>query len=236
MRPVTRIDCRERQSRYNVSSMPASAEPPREPGPARLSKLPGGGQPGADRPEVLASDEERDAVAAVLADAYATGRLTPAEHTERLEAVYAARTRGDLAPITRDLPEPAPGTDLAAHLENAPVVALFSKIRRGGQWPVPPHTVARARFGVVVIDLRHAVLTRRETVIDAGSFCGKVTILVPENARVYDTGTAVFGKRSLPGGRPAKGGDGPVIRVTGRSVLGKVTVARNFKWFWHDWR
>ncbi|AEW92717.1 MULTISPECIES: DUF1707 SHOCT-like domain-containing protein [Streptomycetaceae] len=192
----------------------------------------------AARPELdlRASDAERDRVAAVLADALAGGLLDPAEHAERLEAVYAARTRGQLAPVTADLPEPAAGADLTGHLDTGPVQALFSKIRRGGQWPVPPLTVVRSRFGAVVIDLRHAVFTRREVVIDAGSFCGKIEILVPEDAQVYDTGTALFGKRSQPGGDGPVGEGGPVVRITGRSVLGHVRVMRGgFKYPWRDW-
>ncbi|PWI42710.1 DUF1707 domain-containing protein [Streptomyces sp. ICBB 8177] len=198
----------------------------------RLAKLPGAA------PDLRASDEERDQVAGILADALATGRLAPDEHAERLEAVYAARTRGELAPLTQDLPEPAEGrTALARHLDAAPVHAVFSKIRRGGQWPVPPETVVRSTFGAAVIDLRHAVFTRHEVVIHAHSFCGKIEILVPDNARVHDTGTALFGKRSLPGGREAEGDDGPVVRITGRSLFGHVRVMRGgFKWPWREWR
>ncbi len=212
--------------------MPAApAGPPSERG--RPGKTPGAA------PDLRASDEERDRVAGLLAEALATGRLTSEEHSERLEAVYAARTRGELAPITRDLPEPDDGTPLAPHLDIAPVHAVFSKIRRGGQWPVPPATVVRSTFGAAVIDLRQAVFTRREVVIEANSFFGKIEILVPDNAMVYDTGTALFGKRSLPGGggKKPKSEDGPVVRITGRSVFGHVRVMRGgFKWPWRDWR
>ncbi|GAA1910331.1 DUF1707 SHOCT-like domain-containing protein [Streptantibioticus ferralitis] len=210
--------------------MPASAPVP-APEPARLSKLPG------VAPDLRASDEERDRVAAILADALATGRLAPEEHAERLEAVYASRTVGELAPLTRDLPEPAGGPAPAVHLDAAPVQAVFSKIRRGGQWPVPPVTLVRSTFGAAVIDLRHAVFTRREVVIEANSFGGKIEILVPDNARVYDTGTALFGKRSLPGGKGPQDEDGPIVRITGRSVFGHVRVMRGgFRWPWHEFR
>ncbi|MDJ0342165.1 DUF1707 domain-containing protein [Streptomyces sp. H10-C2] len=190
--------------------------------------------------DLRASDQERDQTAAVLADALATGRLTTDEHSERLEATYAARTRGELTPITGDLPEPAAGTALVPPAGTEPVDALFSKIRRGGQWPVPPHTVAHARFGAVVLDLREAVFTRREVVIEAGSFCGKVEIVVPDNARVYDTGTALFGKRSQLGGDEKSKDDwdedGTVVHITGRSVFGHVRVRRSYEHPWRDGR
>ena len=52
------------------------------------------------------SDVERDQAAAVLGEHYAQGRLTPEEHYERLDRIWAARTRGELAPVFSDLPSP----------------------------------------------------------------------------------------------------------------------------------
>jgi hypothetical protein len=52
------------------------------------------------------SDAEREAAAADLGEHFAQGRLTADEHAERLEQVWAAKTRGEIAPIFRDLPSP----------------------------------------------------------------------------------------------------------------------------------
>ena len=52
------------------------------------------------------SDAEREAAAADLGEHFAQGRLTADEHAERLEQVWAAKTRGEVAPIFRDLPSP----------------------------------------------------------------------------------------------------------------------------------
>lgn len=52
------------------------------------------------------SDSEREAAAADLGEHFAQGRLTVDEHAERLEQVWAAKTRGEVAPIFRDLPSP----------------------------------------------------------------------------------------------------------------------------------
>lgn len=56
------------------------------------------------------SDAERDRAAAELADHYAEGRLSLDEHAERLDAIWSARTRGELPPVFADLPprEPEP--------------------------------------------------------------------------------------------------------------------------------
>jgi Domain of unknown function (DUF1707) len=58
-------------------------------------------------PDVLASDSDRDTTAGRLSSAFAEGRLTAAEHAERAWAAYGARTRGELAGLTADLPGPA---------------------------------------------------------------------------------------------------------------------------------
>ena len=51
-------------------------------------------------------DAERERAAAELGEHYAQGRLTTEEHAERLDRVWAARTRAELGPLFRDLPGP----------------------------------------------------------------------------------------------------------------------------------
>ena len=59
--------------------------------------------------DVRASDQDREQVVAVLQRHTAAGRLTLDEFTERVDAACAARTLGELAVVTRDLPaEPPP--------------------------------------------------------------------------------------------------------------------------------
>lgn len=45
----------------------------------------------------------------LLVDAYAEGRLTHAEHLERLDAVNSSRTLGELIPLFNDVVVPAQG-------------------------------------------------------------------------------------------------------------------------------
>lgn len=54
-------------------------------------------------------DEERERAAAELGEHYASGRLDHAEYSERLDRVWAARTRGELPAVFRDLPGPGYG-------------------------------------------------------------------------------------------------------------------------------
>ena len=54
--------------------------------------------------DVRASDTERELTVERLNRAMGSGRLTVDEFDERVRAAYAARTRGELADLTRDLP------------------------------------------------------------------------------------------------------------------------------------
>jgi hypothetical protein len=195
--------------------------------------------PAAEGSALRAGDADRDRVAAVLADALATGHLDPDEHAERLEAAYGARTLAQLHPLTADLAVSASELQPVAPPSAVPITALFSKVRRGGQWPVPPTSVARARWGKLVIDLRHAVFTRREVVIEADAFCGLVEVVLPAHVRVYDEGSALFAKRALPSATEDETqADGPVLRVTGRAVFGQVRIRRagDARYPWREWR
>src|ERR1700749_138660 len=97
-----------------VSGMPA---------PARTTA------PASDlaRSEMRGSDADRDRAAAALGGAMAPGRLTSAEYAERLDAVYAAKTLGDLAPLTRDLPAEDGVDARGVNVDRADVAARFSK-------------------------------------------------------------------------------------------------------------
>jgi hypothetical protein len=67
-------------------------------------------------PHLRAADVDREAVATALGEHMAAGRLTVAEYDDRLARAYAAKTYGDLAELTRDLPGPVP----RAHRAPAP--------------------------------------------------------------------------------------------------------------------
>ncbi|TFV85719.1 DUF1707 domain-containing protein [Blastococcus sp. CT_GayMR16] len=58
-------------------------------------------------PHLRAADADRAAVATVLGRHMADGRLTVDEYDERLARAYAARTYGELAELTADLPNTA---------------------------------------------------------------------------------------------------------------------------------
>jgi uncharacterized protein DUF1707 len=64
-------------------------------------------EPEMPEPHLRASDTDRAAVVTTLDRSLADGRLDLAEYEDRAARAHAARTYGDLAELTTDLPRPA---------------------------------------------------------------------------------------------------------------------------------
>jgi uncharacterized protein DUF1707/cell wall-active antibiotic response 4TMS protein YvqF len=189
-----------------------------------------------------ASDSDRDRVADQLREALAEGRLTAEEHAERLDAVYQAKTYAELAPIVHDLPAtggvgPPEGSPAASggpvvrddlpppHAGTPNIVAIFGGAERSGRWLVEPETNVVAVFGGIELDLRQAVLSRREVTINVVAIMGGVNVTVPPGVRVANSIAAILGGASVP---PEETIDpeAPVIRLTGVALFGGVSVQR----------
>ena len=180
----------------------------------------------AARLELRASDADRDHTAAVLGNALATGRLTTTEHAERLDAAYTAKTLGELAPLTRDLPaDDGTGVGVGT-VDRAEVAARFSKVIRSGRWVAGRRTRLTAHFGALIVNLTDAVLPGREITLEIDAFCGKLIVIVPAGAHVIDEGGALFAKRAVYGRDDRGDADGPVIRIVGDARFSKVAIHR----------
>jgi hypothetical protein len=178
-------------------------------------------QPG-DSLLLRASDAERDKAIEALATANAEGRLSLEEYSQRSEAALEARTLGDLAGLTADLPAPQPG-DLAP--VPAKITAVLGNESRKGPWVVPPHLVIRSVLGDCHLEMQQAVIRQRVTTIDATVRFGSVTIYVPDGTDVRMTGRAVLSAKSSElRGEPEPGA--PVLVVRCDLFCGAVTVRR----------
>jgi len=180
------------------------------------------------------SDSDRERAADLLREAAGHGRITMDELDERLEVAYAAKTYGDLAAVTRDLPQPAqaPGT-----AQRAPVgriggtpgakfsLAILSGARRAGRWVVPPSYVAVAVMGGVELDLREAQFSQPEVTIHAYTVMGGIEITVPEDVDVDVSGVAFMGGFDHNASGPGVPG-APRLRVLGFALMGGVEVRR----------
>jgi hypothetical protein len=84
-----------------------------------------------------AADRDRAAVAAVLGEHMAAGRLTVDEYDQRLTRTYAARTYGELDALTADLPAITPATR-PVERPSAPSTAWT--VATHGAWDADPHS------------------------------------------------------------------------------------------------
>ncbi|WP_234544149.1 DUF1707 SHOCT-like domain-containing protein [Streptomyces shenzhenensis] len=194
-----------------------------------------------DAPELRASDADRERVAEILRDALAEGRLDMGEFEERLEATYKARTYGELAPITRDLP--AGGAPPAVSFSKAPAesgswgsrivggegsstwaMAVMSGFQRKGRWTVPKRFTGFTFMGGGEIDLREANFADGEVELNCIAIMGGISVVVPPGVEVVMRGIAVMGgfdhyeEETLPD--PAA----PRVIVTGLAFWGGVEV------------
>ncbi|CAL9516403.1 hypothetical protein SUDANB6_03754 [Streptomyces sp. enrichment culture] len=197
-----------------------------------------------DAPELRASDADRERVAEILRDALAEGRLDMSEFEERLDATYRARTYGELAPITRDLPAGAaprvpmakePAGDAAEGWADrivggggtsAGAVAVMSGFQRKGRWTVPKRFSCFAFWGGGEIDLREARFADREVEINCIAIMGGVEVIVPPGVEVVVRGIGVMGgfdhdEEGVPGDPGA-----PRVVLTGFAFWGGVGVER----------
>ncbi len=208
--------------------MPSVSEPAASPDPGRLR----------------ASDSDRERVAKVLNAALGEGRLTLGEVDERLAQVYAAKTLGELEPITKDLPghalalpQPmlamasaaAAGPSASSRIGGTPgstiAVAVMSGAIRKGNWVVPQRFHAIAVMGGVELDLTQARFAAPEVTINAFALMGGVEIVVPDDVTVLVHGFAFMGgfdDRAQQQGPPGS----PVVHITGFALMGGVEVRR----------
>jgi hypothetical protein len=83
---------------------------------------------------IRVSDADRNAVAEQLGVHYADGRLDQAEFDERINRTMSAKTRGDLAGLFDDLPDPGPAGAPGTAGPGGPGGAAipYARRRRGG--------------------------------------------------------------------------------------------------------
>jgi hypothetical protein len=198
-----------------------------------------------DAPELRASDADRERVAEMLRDALAEGRLDMEEFEERLEATYAARTYGELAPITRDLPAPGVAPPPVVALHGGPggvrswadrivggdgssgtAVGVLSGFHRKGRWTVPKRMTCFAFWGGGELDLREADFADREVGITCVTIMGGVHVIVPPGVEVVVRGIGIMGGFDQHESGSAGDPGAPRVIVRGFAFWGGVGVDR----------
>lgn len=148
---------------------------------------PRGPEDGMQPSQLRASHEDRDAVIEALRVAAGDGRLTPEELDERLEVAFNARTYGELATITADLPTTARPAATVAPVEPKDIVRIncsSGNATRDGNWVVPKRMEVRVSSGNIKLDFTSAAITSQLLEIDAEVRSGNLIIITKPGVAV----------------------------------------------------
>ncbi len=199
--------------------------------------LEGWAQGGDERSRLRISDNDRHRVSELLREAAGEGRLDMEELDERLAAVFAAKTYGDLVPITADLPglqqapttrpQPTAYSDLPATRYDSSI-AIMGGSSRKGVWEIGESHQAVALMAGIDLDLRQVRFSGPETTIRVFAIWSGVDIIVNAQTRVVVDGVGIMGDFSQGSDKvePEIGPDSPVLRVTGFALMAGVSVRR----------
>ncbi|WP_326667985.1 DUF1707 SHOCT-like domain-containing protein [Streptomyces sp. NBC_01257] len=174
------------------------------------------------RPELRASDRDRDQVVEVLQVAAGDGRLTATELDERLDAALSARTMGELTVLTADLPSdgmPPQAKELVR------IDQRFGDVTRTGRWLVPRRMEIRLMFCDAKLDFTEAVITHGTLHLDVDLRVGGNLTLVTRPGILVDTDGLERSSGEIKI-RPVPEPDAPLtlqVRVSGQSRGGDIT-------------
>jgi Domain of unknown function (DUF1707)/Cell wall-active antibiotics response 4TMS YvqF len=176
----------------------------------------------AEPPALRASDAERHQTVEELRRQAGEGRLTLEELAQRIDAVYASRTRDELDRVTADLPETTAGVPASAprRRPTRSTSVLFGYGERTGRWRLRERLRVVVGFGDADIDLRNAQIDGSEATITAWVAFGNVDFYVPEAVDVDHGGLAIFGARGDYGTDAVPSPDAPLLRIRVYTIFG----------------
>ena len=177
------------------------------------------------------SDAERDATLRVLGDHAAVGRLTLDELEERSSRALAAKTRGELATLTSDLPQETgqeSGSSPAPVRTKKPVrwmVAIMSGSHRHGRFRAVGSINAVAIMGGDEIDLREAEIEGGELTLNVFTLMGGANIYIPDSIELEVGGFSVMGGNTEVGVERLRPG-APHVTIRAYNLMGGATIFR----------
>jgi hypothetical protein len=175
------------------------------------------------------SDAERDVVLKQLEEHAAVGRLTLDELEDRASKALAAKTRGDLAALTGDLPSAAGTPAPAGTSERKPVrwmIAVLGGGHRRGRFRAVGSINSVGILGGDDIDLREAEIEGGELTLNLYAFLGGANVYVPDSVEVEIGGFSLLGGNEIRGNQRSPRPGAPVIRIRGFAFLGGATIYR----------
>jgi hypothetical protein len=141
------------------------------------------------------STSEREHTISRLQEAYIRGQLSDRELGERIDRALTAVVKVDLTELVGDLPVPVQAARVVAvrspwWRRRKDENIYKSTVRKTGAWTVPPVFPTRVYKGMLILDLRQAVLSATETVIELNAYKSRVAIIVPPEYNIELEGTA----------------------------------------------
>jgi len=184
-----------------------------------------------------ASDAERQQTSRRLQGACVEGYLTLEDFSDRVGRAMAAQTRGELAELTRDLPErvPAPARDRQLPERPVSTTVVMSGVERAGVWRIAEDSSLLVVLGSCKLDLRRATIAASLTTIHVRIVLGSMEVIVPHGVEVDLEASCVLSSKVLRVSGPTPGGGYPPrIVITGVIVAGSLTVRDSPAD--HEWR
>lgn len=186
--------------------------------------------------QLRASHEDRDAVIETLRVAAGDGRLTAEELDERLEIAFNAKTYGELAVLTSDLPV-SPGTSaVAPDVTPKEVVRIDCRsghVARDGRWVTPRRMEVKVSSGHVRLDLTQAIIGNPVLDVNVDVRSGHLNIITKPGIAV-DTDEVQI-RSGHVGVKTPWGHDAPVrlqVNLSGRVGSGHISARPRRRTFW----
>jgi hypothetical protein len=187
------------------------------------------------------SDAERDVTLRTLGDHAAVGRLTLDELEERSGRALAAKTRGELAALTSDLP--AGGAQASGSAAVSPqgvqgargtgpkrpvrwMVSIMSGSHRRGRFRAVGSINAVAIMGGDEIDLRDAEIEGGELTLNLFALMGGANIYVPDSVDLDVGGFSLMGGHEEVGRELSPRPGAPLIRIRVYNLMSGATIYR----------
>ena len=181
-------------------------------------------------------------MATLLSAAFADDALTLDQFEERVAAVYRVGSVAELNALTADLTERAsPVAPVRSRATRSSVsasravadtvpardrrFAILANLEHHSMAVVPRQLALSAVFGNVEIDLRDAKFGAGETQIDVHAVFGHIAVTLPAGTRVDQQASGILGSIECPPSPwSLRRRDAPLVRLTGRALLGAVEI------------
>ena len=181
----------------------------------------------------------------MLSTAFADDALTLDQFEERVAAVYRVGSFAELSALTADLTEhaspaaPARSRGGRASSALAPAsramtdtvpahdrrFAILANLEHHSMAVVPRQLALSAVLGNVEIDLRDAKFGVGETEIHVHAVFGHIAVTLPAGTRVDQQASGILGSIECPPSPwSLRQRNAPVVRLTGRALLGAVEI------------